>query len=198
MSTDEDGPARTRERYVRLYRTHLPQIRAYARRRAPDSVAEDVVAETFLIAWRRADQALTGGLPWLYATARNVLRNQLRSDRRREVLAARLAGLPVEHVPDDADRVADRTALVDAIRRLSEPEQEVLLLVYWEHLDVAAVARVVGCRPGTAAVRLHRARRRLRDALSQPEPDARAPRASAPPTPIPVPRLDPEVSHELA
>jgi RNA polymerase sigma-70 factor (ECF subfamily) len=65
--------------------------------------------------------------------------------------------------------------LLEAMERLNAYDREILLLVYWEHLTVKAVAVVLDCRPGTAAVRLHRARRKLRDALSDPPGPQRSP-----------------------
>ena len=62
-----------------------------ARRRIGADEAEDVLAETFLVAWRRRDDVPDDALPWLYAVAGNVLRNRTRAQRRRAALSARLA-----------------------------------------------------------------------------------------------------------
>lgn len=165
-----------------LYRSTLPLIRSYARRRTTVDVAEDVVAQTYLTAWRRSDEAVAGGLPWLYRTARLTLANHQRTERRQLRVADLVGSTTDTWQADSSDEHAERSVVLAAIQRLSEADRELLLLVYWERLSVKSVAIVLGCRPGTAAVRLHRARRTLRDALSDP-PDAdvrRHPSASAP------------------
>lgn len=151
-----------------LYRSTLPSVRAYARRRAPTDVAEDVVAQTYLTAWRRCDDAIAGGLPWLYRTAAHCLANHERTERRQWRVAQRVSATTDGTEADTAESSANRAALIGAIDRLGDADREVLLLVYWEHLNIKALAVTLGCRPGTAAVRLHRARRRLREALSDP------------------------------
>lgn len=173
-----NSPHERRAEFEPLYRATLPSIRSYARRRAPADIAEDVVAQTFLIAWQKSDQAIAGGLPWLYRTARNALANVQRTERR-QVRVADLVGAHAEtSTSDTSDEHAERSLVLEAINRLSEAEREILLLVYWEHLSVKAVAAVLDCRPGTAAVRLHRARRSLRDALSEPAPHPAHPHIS--------------------
>jgi RNA polymerase sigma-70 factor (ECF subfamily) len=161
--------------FVALYERHYPAVFAYARRRAAEAVARDVAAETFLVAWRRLDDAVARGLPWLYRTAALQLRNAERSQQRQQRTAGRLAGLaagPPEG--DPADGYAERQSIADALSRLPDAERELLCLVVWEQLDLRTAAGVAGCSPGAAAVRLHRARRRLRPHLrpAAPSPDA--------------------------
>ncbi len=151
-----------------LYRATLPAVRSYARRRTAPDIAEDVVASTFLTAWRRYDEAIAGGLPWLYKTARFTLANHQRTERRQLRLAQRVLSTSETTTPDAMEQADNRSLVLDAIQRLADDDREILQLVYWEHLSVKAVAIVLDCRPGTAAVRLHRARRKLRDALSSP------------------------------
>lgn len=156
----------------------MPSIRSYARRRAPADIAEDVVAQTFLTAWRKCDDAIAGGLPWLYRTARFTLANHERSERRQVRVAGLISATAETSTPDGSEAHAERSLMLAAIDRLSESDREILLLVYWEHLSVKAVAAVLDCRAGTAAVRLHRARRSLRDALSGPSPTPIPPHVS--------------------
>jgi RNA polymerase sigma factor (sigma-70 family) len=168
---DSHPPDRRESEFVALYERHYPSVLAYARRRADESVARDVAAETFLVAWRRLDEALERGLPWLYRTAALQLRNTQRAQRRQERTAGRLAGLAA--APPQADpaaELAERQSLAEALARLPEGERELLRLVVWEQLDLRTAAAVAGCSPGAAAVRLHRARRRLRPHLSAPTP----------------------------
>lgn len=163
-SADEER----RHTFEVLYRATLPSVRSYARRRAAPDIAEDVVASTFLTAWRRYDEAVAGGLPWLYRTARFTLANHQRTERRQFRVAQRVQDASEFAVPDATAGVDDRSLVLEAIQRLNDDDREILQLVYWEHLTVKAVAVVLDCRPGTAAVRLHRARSRLRGALSDP------------------------------
>ncbi|MEJ7690754.1 MAG: sigma-70 family RNA polymerase sigma factor [Nocardioidaceae bacterium] len=163
MSPADEGERRAA--FEALYRLHHGAVQAYAGRRASDADAHDVVAETFLTAWRRMDDALVGGLPWLYRTAHLVLRNQQRSQRRQEHTALRVTSLPRPVCSDPQESYAERAAVRAAVGGLSVADQELLFLIYWEQLDVKTAAQVLGCRHAAAAVRLHRARRRLRDAL---------------------------------
>jgi len=172
MTADEDERRRA---FETLYRITLPAIRSYTRRRAPDDLADDVVAQTYLTAWRRCDEAVVGGLPWLYRTARFTLANHQRTERRQLRVAQRVTSTTEIAEADDTAAADERSLMLDAIQRLNNDEREILLLVYWEHLSVKAVAVVLDCRPGTAAVRLHRARRKLRDALSDPPGSQRSP-----------------------
>lgn len=171
MTADEDERRRA---FETLYRITLPSIRSYARRRAPDDLAEDVVAQTYLTAWRRRDEAVAGGLPWLYRTARFTLANHQRTERRQLRVTQRVTTTTDLTEQDATGAADDRSLVLDAIERLSDDDREILQLVYWEHLSVKAVAVVLDCRPGTAAVRLHRARGKLRDALSDPPDPARS------------------------
>ncbi len=156
-----------------LFAQHSPAVLAYARRRLDSAEdAEDVVVEVFATAWRRRDSVPAEALPWLYATARNVVAHAVRSEARRGRLGARLAS--VQSLPtsqgDISDRVVDASAARDVVGRaldgLSESDAELLRLWAWERLEPAEIARVVGCTPGTARTRMHRARSRLRAALA--------------------------------
>src|SRR2546423_7741391 len=62
------------ERFNRLYEEHFEAVRRYVWRREP-SIADDVVAETFLVAWRRLDDLPVSARPWLIGVARNVRPN---------------------------------------------------------------------------------------------------------------------------
>src|SRR4051812_23970943 len=82
------------ERFQALYDAHAGAVLAFARRRAGPDEAEDVLAETFLVVWRRRERVPADALPWLYAVAGNVVRNRARAERRRVALRARLAAEP--------------------------------------------------------------------------------------------------------
>jgi RNA polymerase sigma factor (sigma-70 family) len=152
-----------RRRFDALFASYSSDIVAYCGWRAASaSDAQDAVAEVFLTAWRRLDELPEGDAArvWLYATARRVIANQRRSNRRRFALQERLA-LEAASAPQEA---ADREQAVvhEALRRLGPRDREILLLAEWEGLSPAQIAGVMGCLTVTARGRLHRARRRFR------------------------------------
>ena len=79
--------------FEQLFNAHYWAVRGYVLRRSPSGAAEDVVAETFLVAWRRLDDIGEDPLPWLLGVARRVMANQHRAERRRGALATRLQDL---------------------------------------------------------------------------------------------------------
>jgi len=150
----------TNERFDELYRRHVDAVSAYVRRRAPADAVEDVVAETFLVCWRRIDDVPESALPWLYGVARKTLANERRKRARRAPAEAALATEP---------GVVGDPVLGSAFRGLSERDREVLRLVAWEGLAVADAAVVLGCTPLACRVRFHRAKRRLERRLEELE-----------------------------
>jgi RNA polymerase sigma factor (sigma-70 family) len=150
-----------------MFRENYPLVRAYALRRAAPDAAQDAVAETFLVAWRRLEDVPEDALAWLYATARKVLANQRRSASRGAALEERIAtaGSPMAS-PDAADHVVDAELMRLALARLSERSREALMLVAWEGLSGARAARAAGCSTAAFAVRLHRARAQLESELA--------------------------------
>ncbi|MGZ6543777.1 MAG: RNA polymerase sigma factor [Actinomycetota bacterium] len=162
-------------RWETLYASHVDQVFAYACRRVGVVDAADVVADTFLVAWRRLGDVPDDALPWLYAAARNVVNNARRAEIRRDALRSRLAAaeLRVSH-DDPAPAVEARADILAAMRLLPAPEREALMLVAWEDLEPRRAAAVMGCTPGTFAVRVHRGRRHLKEILASSEVDAQA------------------------
>ena len=161
------------ERFEEIYRRHRAAVAAYARRRAPADAAEDVVAETFLVCWRRLERVPDEPLPWLYAVARKTLANQRRAAARQATTAGG------ERSVDTAGFEGD-PALGTAFARLSERDREVLRLVSWEGLSLRDAAAVLGCSAVACRVRFHRAKRRLAKQLgvlelhataARPQPD---------------------------
>lgn len=148
-----------------VYAAHRDAVwRYFKRRSAADH--EDLTTEVFLVAWRRRDELPVEPLPWLYGVARRVLANHRRAGDRRDALAERAAAHAAAAEPDPADAVGLRTDLARALGQLTERDRELVLLVAWEGLTVGEAAAALGCRRGAAAVRLHRARRRLHTALN--------------------------------
>jgi RNA polymerase sigma factor (sigma-70 family) len=148
-----------------LFREYGADVLAYAMRRTEVQNAEDVVAEVFLIAWRRVDRVPdTEPVLWLYAVARRVLANQRRAARRRKALVDVLGRLAGRH---SAAPEAGGLVLMLALGRLRPDDREVLMLTAWEGLDASQVAAVLGCTPQAVHTRLHRARARLRAELDR-------------------------------
>lgn len=175
-----------RLRFELLYAKHGPAVKAYVLRRAEESTADDVVAEVFVVCWRRFDEVPVDPLPWLLGVARRVLSTQRRGERRRGALRDRLLQVAdhsiVEAHGDPAGAsssgssgaIAESgnvlsnmtdTALAGALARLSEADRELLLLIAWDSLSPTEAASVLGVKPATARVRILRARRRLTQAL---------------------------------
>ncbi|HEY5478432.1 MAG TPA: sigma-70 family RNA polymerase sigma factor [Gaiellaceae bacterium] len=154
----EDTAARI-DRFEAVFRANVTRVRSYVARRTIEGV-EDVVAETFTVAWRRLDDLPADALPWLLGVARRQLANQRRAERRRGMLHARLereAPGFVIHADDDPRSAAVCTALI----ALSKRDREVLLLVERDGVSREDAARVLGTTRAQVRVRLHRARRRF-------------------------------------
>jgi RNA polymerase sigma factor (sigma-70 family) len=165
-----------RERLEDMFRTYEPAIVAYVRRRATPDVVDDLVAETFLVAWRRLDVVPDEPLPWLLGVARRVLATHRRGRDRRRNLGARLMDAQPRSRSWEEDGDDPATA---ALARLSERDREALTLIAWEGLTPGQAALVLGEPPGRFRVRLHRAKRRMKALLSDGAPVApAAPRLS--------------------
>jgi RNA polymerase sigma-70 factor (ECF subfamily) len=158
----ESDPER---RFTAIYDEHRPQVYAYAVSRAGRQLADDIVGDTFLVAWRRLDAVPAAALPWLLGVARNVVRERYRDEARQVSLAAELRAWVTEAAGDVADGVAERVAVLAALGGLAESDRELITLVAWQGLTPRQAAQVIGCSVATYFVRLHRARKRLRHVL---------------------------------
>jgi RNA polymerase sigma factor (sigma-70 family) len=155
------------EKFRRLFDTAYRPLLAYALRRTqrPED-AEEVVADTLLVAWRRRTDMPAGAetIPWLYGVARRLIANQRRGQGRRRRLERLLepsTGATLD--PGELAEAADMTRVVIAAsRRLPEDDQEILRLAAWEGLSHDQIAVSLGCSENAAALRLRRARKRLR------------------------------------
>lgn len=156
-----------KQRCESLYREHADRVHAYARRRSDAQTADEIVAEVFLIAWRRLDEIPYEPLPWLLAVAHKTLANHRRARARAAALSTRIeANLGSSNGTEDRDH-----AVLAALSTLDSRDQEVLLLIAWEGLRQEEVGTVLGIKRATVAARLHRARKRLTKALAdQDEP----------------------------
>jgi RNA polymerase sigma-70 factor (ECF subfamily) len=153
-------------RFEAVYRAYADQVHAYALRRTTPEAADDVVSETVLVAGRRLTELPEQPLPWLFGVARRVLANRRRTDSRATALQQRLVAFQAGSEPThDVDGETDQRVR-QALAGLAERDRELLMLIAWEGLRVHEAAEVLGVRSGTLAVRLHRARRRLAEALT--------------------------------
>lgn len=159
-----------------LFRAHYRDVAAYVRRRAEPDLVEDVVAETFLVAWRRLDQVPGDARPWLLGVARKTLATQRRSTARRHSLLTKLEGAQGR---SDREQPGE-LSVAEALGRLSEKDREAITLVAWEGLSPNEAALVLGQSSVAFRVRLHRAKRRLRERLEARQ-HTREARSSAPP-----------------
>jgi RNA polymerase sigma factor (sigma-70 family) len=164
VSATRDGPeGDERLRFRHIYVANYERILGYAiRRGASTEDSADVVAETFLIAWRRLDDVPTGkeASAWLYGVARRVLGNQRRGALRRARLTARLAQ-EIASLDRTTSPANDAGVALAGFQALRPADREILGLASWEGLSIAELTAALGCSPNAAKIRLHRARRRL-------------------------------------
>lgn len=155
--------------FRRLYERTSSAVYGYVRRYCHEADCDDVLAEVYLVAWRRYDELPPNPVPWLLGTARRKLAHLWRSRDRRQRLAAELRGVEQLAGPDCAVEAVERTALLAALAALKPDDREVLLLVGWDGLDSAGVAAVLGISRTAARARLSRARRRLARQYDAPD-----------------------------
>lgn len=145
---------------------------AYALRRCDSQAdAQDVLAETFVVAWRRLEvvPADDRAILWLYAVARRVLANQRRGQKRRYQLTTRLRSVRADTGEADAECRDEVHSVITALAQLHRKDREILRLAAWEGLSHAEIGAVLGCSENASAIRLHRARQRLDRAFPKDE-----------------------------
>jgi RNA polymerase sigma-70 factor (ECF subfamily) len=162
LMTDEDRAAS----FSAMFRRHYPAVWRFTARRAWPDAVDDVVADTFLTAWRRFEELPPDALPWLLNAAGKCLSNHRRAAVRAESLKSRLAAQPASGGPDARANGDERHALVCALAHLSDDEREILMLTDWDGLPARRVARALGVSAPTASARIYRARKKLRRALA--------------------------------
>jgi len=167
-----DDPAE----FAHLFDRHAVKIHRYVARRLGSTEADDLLGQTFLIAFERRHRysgTADGALPWLYGIATNLIHRRRRDEIRQYRAYARSepAGFD-QHGDPLATEVAARVDAASASRLLNgvladlrQAERDVLLLYAWEDLSYAEIAEALGLPIGTVRSRLHRARRALRSAL---------------------------------
>ena len=154
-----------RERFEALVPALVDPLRRFLARRTDPATADDVLAETLLVCWRRLDDVPEEPLPWAYGVARNCLANATRGVRRQERLAARIAVVDPPSNTTAGPGEGDDPDLVEAIGALREEDAELLRLWAWEQLTPAEIAAVLDVTPNAVSIRLHRAREKLREEL---------------------------------
>jgi RNA polymerase sigma factor (sigma-70 family) len=164
------------ERFAAIFDRHAAHIQRYLARRLGQHVADDLVAETFLVAFGkrdRYDRTRSDARPWLYGIATNLVRRHQREEVREYQLRATIGPEPDQD--GHADRVAAQVTaaamhrmLAAALAALTEGDRDVLLLIAWEGLTYEEVAEALGIPVGTVRSRLNRARRQVRAALTDP------------------------------
>jgi DNA-directed RNA polymerase specialized sigma24 family protein len=141
--------------FARVVATHRAALLRYGLRRLDDhTAAEDLVAETFVVVWRRWDALPSRDeeLFWLYGIA-GRLEGHLAFERELDQETPRYSKEDVEE-------------LMEALGALTADEQELIQLFYWEKLTHREIGLVLKCSEKAAGIRLSRARKRLRDLLN--------------------------------
>lgn len=167
------------DRFEALYWAHHQELLAFIRRRTSPDVAEDIAAETFVVAWRRIEEVPVQARAWLFGVSRNVMNNHARSHHRQQALQFRLELQREPHQDDMSSAIASRADLASAWNRLTELEQEAIALTAWDDLSNAEAAEVLGCTKSAFAVRVFRARRRLLHLLERTSSGPVRPAAAA-------------------
>jgi RNA polymerase sigma-70 factor, ECF subfamily len=157
------------EAFEELYRaTRTDLLRYLVRRCGEAEEAADLLAETYMTAWRRLDAIPPGehARLWLFGVARNLLLRSARRRRVADVLVERLAAeLPAALTPEGPSGPRRHDALSRALAALSEQDREILMLTAWEGLAPRQIARVMGTSANVVRIRLHRARVRVKKDL---------------------------------
>jgi RNA polymerase sigma factor (sigma-70 family) len=166
------------EYFAAVFDRHYCHIHGYVARRLGQGLADDVTAETFLVAFAQRelyDVAHPDARPWLYGIASNLILQHHRAEQRRYRAMAK-AGIG-EVSEGHADRVATRLdaqarrgPLAAALAGIAKKDRDVLLLVAWAELTCEEASRALRIPAGTARSRLHRARKKIRAALDRTEP----------------------------
>jgi len=162
------------ENFARIFDRYYGPVHDYAARRLGQSLADDVAAETFLVAftWRaRYDISRPDAGPWLFGIASNLVSRHRRAEARRYRAMARTGLAEVddgqlERADARIDAQSQRMQLASALAQVRAADRDVLLLVAWAGLTSAEAGEALSIPAGTARSRLHRARAQIRAALT--------------------------------
>jgi RNA polymerase sigma-70 factor (ECF subfamily) len=160
-----------RQRLEALFTAHHAELMAFVRRRGADANAEDLVADTFIVAWRRLDDMPAGAeRAWLFGVARRLMANARRGQQRGMKAVERFAA---DAPSNPAVETGVSSELTAALASLRDADREVLTLAAWEELTPAEIGVVLGITPNAAAIRLHRARARFASVLEHGAKESR-------------------------
>lgn len=161
------------ESFTPIFERHFDVVRGYIARRVGVGVADDIAAETFVVAFgqrARFDAAAGSARAWLLGIATNLLRRHHRQEARALRAWARTGVDPL--LSDHADAVVSRVDASEQMRQLagklaqlSPRDRDTLLLLAWSGLSQDEVAAALGVPVGTVRSRLHRIRGQLRTSL---------------------------------
>lgn len=163
MNAHEDSPI-AHDRFEAMFRREAGVVLMFAVHRVGRAAADDIVADTFAVAWRKLDEVPSPARAWLLVTARKIISNYLRSQRRHPT--HQLRDSDSAWMDDLAEGVAARREVLDAIARLNRKSREAVILAAWYDLSQKEMAHVMGCSVTAAGVRLHRGRKELREMLT--------------------------------
>jgi RNA polymerase sigma-70 factor, ECF subfamily len=188
VTPDVGGPDDA-QRFTALYRQHHALVRDFACRRVGSDLAQEIVSETFLVAWRRLDDIPETPVPWLYRVAlfeiANLRRRTAKTSRLQVALVENQYGTGTDSEPEGFSALAHAVGL--AFESLRPRDQEILRLAAWEQLSAAEGAAVLNCSLSAYRMRLHRARIRLANTSGARELVRREPaEAPGPSTPRPA------------
>jgi RNA polymerase sigma-70 factor (ECF subfamily) len=145
-----------------LFNEHVKAVYAYARRRIDVADVDDVVTETFTVAWRQLATLPARPLPYLLGIARKVIANRRRANRRRTALVDKLG---VHSASNTSDTGEDALEARRVLGLLPDVEREALLLIAWDGLTPDDAALVLGCTRNAVDLRVFRARRRINELI---------------------------------
>jgi RNA polymerase sigma-70 factor (ECF subfamily) len=166
------------EAFTEIFRRHAPDIARYVTRRLGGGAADDIVAETFLMAFRQRDRYDLGyrnARPWLYGIATNLMRRHVRTEVRQLRILERTGTDPVlapftDRSDERLSAEATRRRLAGALAAMPRGHRDALLLVAWSGLTYSEVAEALNVRLGTVRSRVNRARTKLRKELGGVNP----------------------------
>jgi RNA polymerase sigma-70 factor (ECF subfamily) len=151
-------------RFQQVYVEHADAVFTFVSRRLASGDAEDLVADVFVVAWRRREQLPADPRGGLFGVARRLLSNSRRGEVRSAALFERLSREPVSAA--NTDEVESRVSILSALETLDADDRDLLELLAWDGPTREQLAAVFGVNRGTIAVRIHRARRKLAVALA--------------------------------
>lgn len=173
MSTDSEIIRRSLgrpEAFAELFDRHARAVNAFAAYRVGSDDAEDMLSETFLVAFRRRadfDLSKESAAPWLLGIASRLIRRHRAVEAKQWRSSAAAVGQDVASLGglDDAMRRVDAEREVRALREriaaLAPKDRETLLLYAWQGLSYEDIAEALGVPVGTVRSRLNRVRKRL-------------------------------------